>query len=230
MGTTANLNDLDHFSSGLCSWGLLACVLFISPSPISWAEEPSPADPPPVFQPNEIQHGFAEFDTPPDFFSDDLPAPYDTYAHSPNLPSSDHKPGGLFQNVLFAEDVDDEQTLRRGHIYTPINPTETFPPATQAVYLVFSVFKHYAPYQIIGQLFPESVEDLSPSQSIDEDRADLATEDESGFLKFFPPSGQWKPGQYRVDIYVGYLVNTNNKMGTMRFTIRSPSSIATPAS
>jgi len=217
------MNDLDHLTSGLRLLGLLACVLFVGTSPFSWAEGSSSTDPPAVFQPNEIQHGFAEFDTPPDFFSDDVPAPYDAYSDAPNLPSSDHKPGGLFQHVLFAEDVEDEQTLRRGHIYTPINPTDTFPQATKGVYLVFSVFKHYAPYQVIGQLFPESVEDMSPSQWIDEDKADLATEDESGFLKFFPPAGQWKPGQYRVDIYVGYLVNTNNKMGAMRFTIRSPS-------
>ena len=218
--TTDHLNPLKPCLSSVRSLGLAACVLISGPSSISWAEESSPAAPPPVFHSDEIQHGFAEFDTPPDFFSDDLPAPYDTYSNSPNLPSSDHKPGGVFQNIVFAEDIDDEQTLRRGHIYTPINSTDSFPPSTNAVYMVFSVFKHYAPYQIIGQLFPESVEDSSPSEWLDEDRAELATEDESGFLKFFPPAGQWKPGQYRVEIYMGYVVNTNNKMGTMRFTIR----------
>jgi hypothetical protein len=31
----------------------------------------------------------------------------------------------------------------------------------------------------------------------------IATEDESGYLKLFPPTGGWKPGKYRVEIHVG---------------------------
>lgn len=174
---------------------------------------------PPVFQPEETQHGFAEYDTLPDFFQDDVPAPYDSYSNSPELPPGDEKPGGLFEALNFAESVEADQSIRKSHILVPVNPTETFPPHTKAVYLAFSVFKHYAPYQVIGRLFPEQVPGLDAGQWLDEDIADLATEDETGYLKFFSPSGVWKPGRYRVDLYVGYIVNTVNKMGAMRFTI-----------
>jgi hypothetical protein len=88
------------------------------------------------------------------------------------------------------------------------------------VYLVFAVHKHLTSYQIIGRLFQEPETGLDPTQWLDEDIADLATEDESGFLKFFPQEGSWQPGQYRVDLYVGYIANPVNKMGTMRFTVR----------
>ncbi|MCA9460973.1 MAG: hypothetical protein KC590_02480 [Nitrospira sp.] len=195
------------------------------------AQEGSDSLHPPVFQPDETQHGFAEFDTLPDFFEDDIPAPYDSYSDDPTLPPKDQKPGGLFEALNFAESVDEDQSLRKGHILVPIHPTESFPQHTKAVHLVFKVFKHYAPYQVIGRLFPEQVPGLDDSQWLDEDIADLALEDESGYLKFFPSSGTWLPGRYRVDLYVGYIVNSVNKMGAMRFTIEpTPPSSTPPAS
>ncbi len=204
---------------------ILSCVSIVlgviaAFSASSGMAQPAPEhSPPPVFQPEETQHGFAEYDTLPDFFQDDKPAPYDSYSHSPEPPSRDEKPGGLFEALNFAESIEEEHSIRRSHVLVPVHPTETFPQDTKAVYLAFSVFKHYAPYQVIGRLFPEQVPGLDATEWLDEDIADLATEDESGYLKFFPPSGTWKPGRYRVDLYVGYMVNSTNKMGAMRFTI-----------
>ena len=190
---------------------------------ICLANDPQPIPPPTVFQPHETHHGFAEFDTPPDFFEDDAPAegsaPYADYSHSPNLPSFDHAPGGLFESIVFAESVEEDHTIRRGHILVPVNPTDSFSPSAKAVHLVFTVHKHLAAFQVIGRLFAEHVPDTDPTKWIDEDRADLALEDESGYLKFFAPDGTWQPGRYRVDVYMGYMVNTINKMGTMRFSI-----------
>ncbi len=211
-----------------------AVLLILLMASLSYAEDLPRSGKEPVVQPNEIQHGFAQFDSPPDFFDDDAPtetsAPYDTYSDSPELPTMDHKPRGLFESLAFAESVEEDRTIRRGHILVPVNATETFSPATRAVHLVFTVHTHLAPYQVIGRLFPEQVPNLDPSTWIDEDRADLALEDESGYLKFFPPEGTWLPGQYRVDVYVGYMVSTMNKMGTMRFVIRHENSVSRPES
>jgi len=201
---------------------LLSIMLLVMSGTTAGAADPAPADSPPVFQPNEIQHGFAEYDTPPDFSSDAVSPPYEGYSRSPTVPPSDEKPSGLFQSLDFAESIEEDRTIRRGHIHLPVNPTNTFSPQVPSVYLVFAVHKHLASYQIIGRLFLETGTDLDPTQWIDEDIADLATEDESGFLKFFPPGGSWQPGRYRVDIYVGYIANPVNKMGAMRFTV-SPS-------
>ncbi len=203
--------------------GFLTNLALFVMCPLAWSADSIPTSPPPVFQPHETQHGFAEFDSPPDFFEDEtpsqIPAPYENYSTSPQLPDSDHTPGGLFERLAFAESVEEDRTIRRGHILVPVNPTDTFPTSAKSVYLVFAVHEHLAPFQIIGRLFPEQVPNADPSQWIDEDRADLALEDESGYLKFFAPGGTWQPGRYRVDVYVGYMVNTMNKMGTMRFSI-----------
>ena len=202
----------------------LFSFLFLAMVTICVAEDSKPSQPPTVFLPQETQHGFAEFDTPPDFFEDEAPtttsAPYKDYSNSPDLPSFDHKPEGLFDNMVFAESVEEDRAIRRGHILIPVNPTDTFPQSAKAVHLVFGVHAHLAPFQVIGRLFPEDNPNLDASQWIDEDRADLALEDESGYLKFFPPDGEWQPGRYRVDVYVGYMVSTVNKMGTMRFSIQ----------
>ena len=207
--------------------GIFCHLLFVSFLTTGFADSPPP--PSPSYRPPEAQHGFAEFDSPPDFFEDDIPseisAPYKDYSQSPNLPSFDHKPGGLFESLAFAESVEEDRTIRRGHILIPVNPTDTFPTTAKSVHLVFRVHAHLAPFQIIGRLFPEQVPNIDPQQWIDEDRADLALEDESGYLKFFTPWETWKPGRYRVDIYVGYMVNTMNRMGTMRFSIEPEASL-----
>ena len=211
------------FSSSIRRLGCLTIILFLTMGTFCLAEDPQPSSPPTVFQPHETQHGFSKFDSLPDFLEDDAPtevaAPYKDYSTSPNLPSFDHTPGGLFESLVFAESVEEDRTIRRGHILVPVNPTDTFSPSAKAVHLVFAVHEHLAPFQIIGRLFPEQVPDADANQWIDEDRADLALEDESGYLKFFAPGGTWQPGRYRVEVYVGYMVNTMNKMGTMRFSI-----------
>ncbi len=218
------MNDhktLDSYSTSCLR--SLASILILTTATICGAEEPQAINPGGIFQPHETQHGFAEFDSPPDFFEDTssttASAPYAHYSDSPNLPSSDHKPGGLFASMVFAENFEEDRTIRRGHILVPVNATNIFPTSAKAVHLVFAVHEHLAPFQIIGRLFPEMVPEADANQWIDEDIADLALEDESGYLKFFAPDGKWQPGRYRVDVYVGYMVNTMNKMGTMRFSI-----------
>ncbi len=57
---------------------------------------------------------------------------------------------------------------------------------TSSMYVVFRVFKHYQAYQVIGQVYHDSVEEEATEGMIDEDMAYLTLEDKSGYLKFFP--------------------------------------------
>ena len=115
--------------------------------------------PPAPFSPDEIQHGFFQFDTIPAVPEDMSPDPLDYYKN-PALDSSgipDETPGGLFLHITMAESFEEDLDLRRGHRYYPIRPTEEFPSDALAVHVVFRVFQHYSAYQIIGRLFPEKV-------------------------------------------------------------------------
>lgn len=201
---------------------LVSCMFFAMFGTALGNDSPVLADSPSVLQPKDTQHGFGQYDTPPDHFSSDVPAPYDSYSQSPLIPSLDQKPGGVFLDLDFAEGFEVKPTTRGGHTHIPLRPTDTFSPNLPSVYLVFTVHEHLSSYQIIGRLFSESETGLNSPQWLDEDIVDLATEDESGFLKFFPPGGTWQPGQYRVEIFVGYIANDVNKLGTMRFAIAPP--------
>ncbi|MBA3612225.1 MAG: hypothetical protein H0W49_04755 [Nitrospirales bacterium] len=202
--------------------GILMSIVLCAMLGTAFGDDPPiPADSPSVLQPKGTQHGFFQYDTPPDHFSEG-PAPYDSYSQSPLIPSLDQKPAGVFLGLDFAESFEVQPTVRGGYTHIPVKPTDRFLPQIPAVYLVFSVHEHLSSYPIIGRLFSESETGMDAPQWLDEDIVDLALEDESGFLKFFPPDGIWQPGRYRVEIFVGYIANEVSKMGTMRFTIVPP--------
>jgi len=203
-------------------------VLAVGPTRGQASDTAAP-EPPPPFTQNEPQHGFQSFDAMPDLPPD---SPPDSSARNPlpqahSLKDIDQPPKGLFYHIVFAEGFEEIEVLRRGYSLEPIHPTNTFYPDTRAIFIVFTVFKHIAPYQVFGRLYPEDVEGLEPTSIVDEDTILLAAVDESGYLQFFPPSGHWNPGAYRVEIYVGFEINPINRMGTMRMTV-VPGSHDTP--
>ena len=137
------------------------------------------------------------------------------------LPSYDFNksPKGLFRSIQTAQGFEEEMGFRRTHEIVPVGVTDVFHPASPAVYVVFNVFPHYQPYQVFGVCFPENVRGLDPATLIAQDTMYLALEDESGYVKLEPPAGGWKPGQYKVEIHVGFSVNELSLTGTMRFTV-----------
>lgn len=128
-------------------------------------------------------------------------------------------PQGLFRSIQVAEGFEEEIGFRRSHEIVPTSPTEVFRPDSPSVFVVFNVFPHYESYQVLGVCYPEQVEGLDPKKPVAQDAMYLALEDESGYLKLFPPPGGWKPGKYKVEIHVGWQVNQANLLGTMRFTV-----------
>ncbi len=127
-------------------------------------------------------------------------------------------PQGLFRSIQLAEGFEEELGYRRTHEIVPVSPTETFHPSSP-VYIVFRIHQHYESFQVMGQCFPEKVEGLAPETQIAQDAMFLALEDESGYLKLWPPEAGWTPGQYKVEIHIGWEVNEISLMGTMRFTV-----------
>ena len=176
---------------------------------------------PPVFQPDETQHGFSEFQSLPEIPSPTSAPQPRTEPHSDLAPPIDTEqpPKGVFYKLDFAKELEDDEGIRRGHFVLPINPTSTLPSDGRPIYLVFRVHSHFASYEVFGQLYPEQVTDLAPDTLLDEDAMHLAPEDDSGYLQFDPPSHQWPIGTYRVKIFVGFEASQFNLMGTMRFSV-----------
>jgi len=63
------------------------------------------------------------------------------------------------------------------------------------------------------------VDGLDPKTPVSKDSMYLALEDDTGYLKLFPPEERWPAGQYKVEIHVGWEVSDVSLMGTMRFTV-----------
>ena len=131
----------------------------------------------------------------------------------------DAPPQGMFRSITMSEGFEEELGFRRTHEIVPVKPTDRFRPDAQAVYIVFELHQHYQAFKVFGRCFPEEVAGLDPGTAVGEDSMYIALEDETGYLKLFPPKGGWKPGRYKVEIHAGEQVNDMSLMGTMRFTI-----------
>lgn len=131
----------------------------------------------------------------------------------------DAPPEGMFRSILTAQGYEEEPGFRRTHEIVPVNPRETFPPDAPAVYIVFQLHQHYQFFKVFGLCYPESVEGLEPKTVVTRDVMQIVSEDESGYLQLLPPSGGWKPGRYKVEIYAGEAVNDVTMFGTVRFSI-----------
>jgi hypothetical protein len=138
----------------------------------------------------------------------------------------DAPPEGMFRSIDVTEGFEEELGFRRQHLIVPVNPTSEIHSGSKPVFIVFHLHQHFQSFQVLGVCYPEEVSELDPHVAIARDAMYLATEDESGYLKFFPPSGGWKPGKYKVAIHVGEEINDLSLMGTMRFTVTSQDSAA----
>ncbi|GJL55879.1 MAG: hypothetical protein NPIRA02_30110 [Nitrospirales bacterium] len=215
-----HLQPFTKFSLVAFALGWL-CVTTTTPSFLY--AEPSPPSPPPVFQPDETQHGFSQYESIP-YHPPSSPDPLPLQEPSGDLDDAlNQPPGGLFYRIEFAKGFEEAQGIRKGHTIVSVEPTTVFTPESPFVFLVFHVHQHYAPYQVIGRLYPEKVNGETSTALIEEDAIYLATEDDGGYLQFDRPGKQWPVGDYRVEIYVGFEVNPINMMGTMRFSVAAPS-------
>ena len=131
----------------------------------------------------------------------------------------DAPPKGMFRSIAMAEDFEEELGFRRTHEIVPVRPTEQFSHDAPAIFIVFSLHKHYQAFTVFGRCTPEAVPGIERDTIVSEDAMHVALEDESGYLKLSPPRGGWTPGRYKVEIHTGEQVNEMSLMGTMRFGI-----------
>lgn len=135
-------------------------------------------------------------------------------------------PQGMFRSITMSEGFEEELGFRRTHEIVPVKPADLFRPDIPAVYVVFVLHQHYQAFKVFGRCFPEEVAGLDPQTAVGEDAMYIALEDETGYLKLFPPQGGWKPGRYKVEIHAGEQVNEVSFVGTMRFTIAAADAAA----
>ncbi len=163
----------------------------------------------------------ASFARAEDFpFTKNLPIPeFQNKAEDAKPYDFDAPPQGMFRSITMAEGFEEELGFRRTHEIVPVTPTEHFSAGAPAVFVVFQLHQHYQAFKVFGLCYPEQVPGLSPETVVAHDAMHMALEDETGYLKLFPPRGGWPAGRYKVEIHAGEQVNEMSLVGTMRFTV-----------
>lgn len=133
-------------------------------------------------------------------------------------------PEGIFREITIAENFEEELGFHRQNEIVAVNPASEFLTGTKPVFIVFQLYQHFQSFDIFSVCYPEDVPGLDPKTAVAQDTVYIATEDESGYLKLFPPANGWKPGRYKVEIHVGEEVNDLSLVGTMRFTVMARAS------
>lgn len=127
---------------------------------------------------------------------------------------------GRFRQLVVARGVvrDDLQTGL--HEYIPLDPGDTFHQADAEIYVVFTLTS--APYdelKLTARWVAEHVTGLSSNTLVGTDRVQLIVNDRSGYFILKRPEGDWRPGTYRVDVYVGEQLSAYTHEADARFRI-----------
>jgi hypothetical protein len=118
----------------------------------------------------------------------------------------------------------------------PVEPgTTSFPPDTEAVYIVFEVAPQEDPLQFGAQWYLENENGKVGDTPIGRDALAAPGHERYGFLELKKPQDGWQKGGYLVKLYVTpqgqQPYHAVNQVGTMRFKIEDhPAAAAAPAS
>lgn len=107
--------------------------------------------------------------------------------------------------------------------FKAIEPTSTFPPTSDPVYIVFESAPVEDPIQYSAQWFLLDEQGKPADIPVGRDILEQPGHSRYGFLELKPAKGAWASGQYLVKIYIAPLgqqpFHGGNQVGTMRFTI-----------
>jgi tetratricopeptide (TPR) repeat protein len=128
---------------------------------------------------------------------------------------------GAFRQVVTARDVvqDDLQT---GLLeFMAINPTDTFRQQDPEVYLVFTLTSNQEDLEVklTSRWVAERTTELPSNTLVGTDTVILGLNERSGYFRLPRPEGGWRPGIYRIDLYLGPQVSAYTYMADLRFRI-----------
>jgi tetratricopeptide (TPR) repeat protein len=116
------------------------------------------------------------------------------------------------------------------HEFIPINPTDSFPPTQQEIYLVFALVSAADDgVPLIAQCFSETAEMSGEIRAVAQDRVILSMSDQSGYFRLSPPVAGWTPGLYRCGLFEGERTSAYTQVDEVRFRITGPQQSPRPS-
>lgn len=131
----------------------------------------------------------------------------------------DLPPSGFFTNLALAHGYKESKDAFQTDRYKPVNPSTTFKPDVEAVFMVFDVLPRENPAHILGQLFLAKGDGRPEDRLLHEEGVYLQTSQDSGFIEFQKPKEGWVPGEYKLKIHIGEKITDASQLGTLRFRI-----------
>lgn len=131
----------------------------------------------------------------------------------------DLPPSGFFTNLALAHGYRESKDAFQTDRYKPVNPSTTFKPDVEAVFMVFDILPRENPAHIFGQLFLAKGDGRPEDQLLHEEGVFLQTSQDSGFIEFLRPKEGWVPGEYKLKIHIGEKITDASQLGTLRFRI-----------
>lgn len=138
---------------------------------------------------------------------------------SADVKALDLPPAGFFTNLALAHGYKESKDAFQTDRYKPVNPSTTFKPDVEAVFIVFDILPRENPAHILGQLFLAKGEGQPDDKLLHEEEVYLQTSQDSGFIEFPRPKQGWVPGEYKVKIHIGEKITDASQLGTLRFRI-----------
>ena len=106
------------------------------------------------------------------------------------------------------------------HDFIPLNPSDSFPPTQQEIYLVFRlVSDSYDAVPLAAQCFLETAEATGQARVLAQDQVLMAMSDQSGYFRLAAPEQGWVPGLYRCGLFAGERTSAYTQADEVRFRI-----------
>jgi tetratricopeptide (TPR) repeat protein len=106
------------------------------------------------------------------------------------------------------------------HDFIPLNPSDSFPPTQQEIYLVFRlVSDSYDAVPLATQCFLETSEATGQAKVMAQDQVLMAMSDQSGYFRLAAPDHGWTPGLYRCGLFAGERTSAYTQADEVRFRI-----------
>jgi hypothetical protein len=105
--------------------------------------------------------------------------------------------------------------------FMAINPTDTFRQQDPEVYLVFTLTSNQEDLEVklTSRWVAERTTELPSNTLVGTDTVILGLNERSGYFRLPRPEGGWRPGIYRIDLYLGPQVSAYTYMADLRFRI-----------
>ena len=125
-----------------------------------------------------------------------------------------------FRFVIPAAKVMRDDLPTGQHDFIPLNPSDSFPPTQQEIYLVFRlVSDSYDAVPLATQCFLETSEATGQAKVMAQDQVLMAMSDQSGYFRLAAPDHGWTPGLYRCGLFAGERTSAYTQADEVRFRI-----------